>query len=685
MLLNLKKIKVSISSNLTLLSFLMLVAIFFSSKYNLLFSLLLTLSWLLFLISKTKHYRMCLLVSLFTVAIISFYGQKFWFSDHIPLEINNKQFNIVSISDNYVILKHKHWKILWWTTDRALVVDQKIKVISSSIKKIKEPNNSYSFDFNSLLKTKYVFYQFDRINWSNIHKSESPRFHFFRWINQSGLHNLVKTFLWQRPLLPGLEQKINALDLGYLLMAKSLGFSIINKFWDHFQRRLLSTWSRHISNSLYISFWIIYSYLLSFNLIILRFLIRCILKSLKLGIDLRQQRLFTLVILSWFEPTYFLRLTSWFLIVPYLFWPLKTFDSWYKNFFFGCVLFIPLQIMLNFRFNLTSPLTLLILRPIFGLLHCFLILLWWCPGLYYFWNLTLGVLDGLISMITAISWFWNIGHVSILFFIIYFLLLHRFIFLHRSRKLLVLIIFDSLVILLWNKIILGNENIFMLNVGNGNSFVYINKLKNLVVIFDCGAGPGGTSSTMADFLKWRGINHVDYLFISHLHQDHYNGLEAVKNTVLVKKIITNQTDILQWNLKGLTILGWQLKGMNDPNDSSLVLLFKTNHANLLFMGDLTKVGEEKLLSTTDFSHVIEQHKIDWMQLGHHGSKASTGVNFLQTVNPRLVFISAGVKNNHHFPDTETINQLQKFGIKFVSSNQLNWSFNLISQKIHAFN
>lgn len=683
--LNLKKAKFSIYSNLTLLSFLMLLAIFFSSKYSLLFSIFLTSFWLLFLISSTINYRMRLLIVLFAVAIISFYGRRFWFSDNVPVEINNKQFTIVSISNNYVILGHKHWKILWWTTDRTLCVDQRIKVISSSLTKIKKANNSYNFDFSSFLKTKYVFYQFDRIAWSPIHESITPRFYFFQWINQSGLHNLIKTFLWQQPLLPELSKKITTLDLGYLLMLKSLSFSIIDKLWGKFQDRLPSNCLRQISVSLYLAFWISYLYLLSFNLIILRFLVRFILKLLKSGVSLGQQRLLTLIILTWFEPTYFLRLTSWFLIIPYLFWPLKRFDSWYKSFFFGFVLFIPLQLMLNLRLNLTLPITLLILRPIFGATHSLLILLWWCPGLHYFWNFTLELLETLISITTAISCFWNIGHVPIIFFMVYFLLLHRFIATGKSLKLLSLIMFDSLVILFWNKIILGNENIFMLNVGNGNSFVYINKLKNLVVIFDCGAGPGRTSSSMADFLKWHGINHVDYLFISHAHQDHYNGLQAVKNTVFVKNIITNETEILQWNFKGFTILGWQLKGMSDPNDSSLVLLFKTDHANLLFMGDMTKVGEEKLMNTTDFNQIIKQNKIDWMQLGHHGSKTSTGADFLQIVNPRLVFISAGVKNDHRFPDNETIAQLQKFGIRFVSSNQLNWSFNLISQRIHAFN
>jgi beta-lactamase superfamily II metal-dependent hydrolase len=99
------------------------------------------------------------------------------------------------------------------------------------------------------------------------------------------------------------------------------------------------------------------------------------------------------------------------------------------------------------------------------------------------------------------------------------------------------------------------------------------------------------------------------------------------------------------------------------NDRSLVLRVCLEKSCLLLTGDLEQRGEQGLLTFGDeiTSRVLK--------VGHHGSRTSTGAEFLQAVNPQLALISAGKDNRFGMPHKEVLARLEQAGIKWFSTER----------------
>ena len=49
---------------------------------------------------------------------------------------------------------------------------------------------------------------------------------------------------------------------------------------------------------------------------------------------------------------------------------------------------------------------------------------------------------------------------------------------------------------------------------------------------------------------------------------------------------------------------------------------------------------------------------DVLKTGHHGSRTSTSLDFLETVNPKLAVISCGKDNRFNHPHSEVIENIE---------------------------
>lgn len=72
----------------------------------------------------------------------------------------------------------------------------------------------------------------------------------------------------------------------------------------------------------------------------------------------------------------------------------------------------------------------------------------------------------------------------------------------------------------------------------------------------------------------------------------------------------------------------------------------------LLTGDLPTVIENKLI--TKYGSILQSNVL---KLGHHGSKGSTGQDFLSTVSPEEVVISADKNNRYNHPNEETMERV----------------------------
>ncbi len=101
----------------------------------------------------------------------------------------------------------------------------------------------------------------------------------------------------------------------------------------------------------------------------------------------------------------------------------------------------------------------------------------------------------------------------------------------------------------------------------------------------------------------------------------------------------------------------------DTNANSIVAKLTFGKNSFLLTGDLPTKEEEKIIaSKAELASVV-------LKAGHHGSKYSTGDNFLDKVSPREAVISAGKNNSYGHPHPEVLERLRKRGIRIWRTDE----------------
>lgn len=206
----------------------------------------------------------------------------------------------------------------------------------------------------------------------------------------------------------------------------------------------------------------------------------------------------------------------------------------------------------------------------------------------------------------------------------------------------------------------------------------------------------GGSTTVSDvgtyrllpFLKSRGVSSLDYLFLSHMDADHINGAEKLLKDqfrgIPIRHLCLSALpgDETRERLeKEARLFGTELcyisrgtvfreKGAEirclspvkdqkkeDENENSEVLMVEISGLRILFTGDLGEEGEQELLEAgTDLRAAV-------LKVGHHGSRFSTGEDFLEAVSPGFAVISCAEDNRYGHPAPETVERLERAGCR----------------------
>lgn len=219
-----------------------------------------------------------------------------------------------------------------------------------------------------------------------------------------------------------------------------------------------------------------------------------------------------------------------------------------------------------------------------------------------------------------------------------------------------------------------NRQVFMIDIGGHLNFKQ--------AAWQRRSAPTRAGLYSVTYLKSHGISKIDAILVSHHDADHCGYLSDVLNQIKVGAIILpsgmeKQKIAQQWRRKGQQIVAVSNKsrlsyplavihpfkaGCGDNKDS-MVLFGRFGGKNFMFMGDLDRHGERKIL------HHYPYLRCDVIKLGHHGSKTSSDPEFLKQLNPALAIISAGRKNRYGHPNPETINTLNKQNIPYLSTQE----------------
>lgn len=110
------------------------------------------------------------------------------------------------------------------------------------------------------------------------------------------------------------------------------------------------------------------------------------------------------------------------------------------------------------------------------------------------------------------------------------------------------------------------------------------------------------------------------------------------------------------------ILGASAK-RGDLNERSVVLLLLEDNKSFLLMGDAGFQTEKELIEQGLLS------KVDYLKVGHHGSKYASSIEFLEIVRPKVAVISVGAKNRYGHPTDETLERLARFGATIMRTDR----------------
>ena len=132
----------------------------------------------------------------------------------------------------------------------------------------------------------------------------------------------------------------------------------------------------------------------------------------------------------------------------------------------------------------------------------------------------------------------------------------------------------------------------------------------------------------------------------------YNDLEKELIKVLDKKKKKYYSCIKELNIDKNKLYFLQTKEYDNENDNSNVIYTELNGYKFMFMGDASTTNEREILNKYNLPN------IDVLKVGHHGSKTSSGKEFIGEINPKYSIISVGKNNRYGHPNKEVLDNLE---------------------------
>lgn len=230
--------------------------------------------------------------------------------------------------------------------------------------------------------------------------------------------------------------------------------------------------------------------------------------------------------------------------------------------------------------------------------------------------------------------------------------------------------------------------VHFLDVGQGDS-EFIELPEGKCMLIDASTAEYGDDivSTVQDL----GYDKIDYLVATHPHADHIGGMAQVIESLdigeiyMPKAVSTSKTfenfleTVSDNNLQITTATAGKMicsysnltakflapvsDGYDDLNNYSAVVKITYGDNSFLFMGDAENLAENEMLANG--SYLLEA---DVLKVGHHGSSSSTGIEFLQAVNPQYAVISCGEGNSYGHPHRETLDLLNSLKVKIFRTD-----------------
>ena len=439
-------------------------------------------------------------------------------------------------------------------------------------------------------------------------------------------------------------------------------------------------------NKFIVLFLYIYSFLVMFTPSVLRVTIFYTLKNIKLFKDFNNSKLlfYTAFILILINPFLILDVGFQYSFIITLGLFLIKPKGIISLSIFAFLLSLPITLYNNFEFNLTSIFINILIVPFVSyIVYPFLLLAFIFPFLDSILHILIFILEHSNFLLEKLAFIITTGKMNLIIILIYYFFL--ILFVKSKNKKLLLFLPVLVAITKFSYLFNSNYYVYYLDVGQGDCEVIISPKHKDVVMIDTGGKTAyqkepwqektkeyKDSEQLITFLKSFGITKITKLIITHGDYDHmgeavnlvndfkveqvvfncgsYNNLEINLMNLLDKKKIKYYSCIQNLNSNKLYFL--KTKEYDNENDNRNVIYAKLNNYKFLFMGDAGIAREKDILNSYDLSD------INVLKVGHHGSKTSSGKEFINEISPEYSIISVGKNNRYGHPNKEVLNNLE---------------------------
>lgn len=230
-----------------------------------------------------------------------------------------------------------------------------------------------------------------------------------------------------------------------------------------------------------------------------------------------------------------------------------------------------------------------------------------------------------------------------------------------------------------------------IDVGQGDATLLASPDGQYMLI-DC--GPADSAAYLLKYLTDAGVEALEYLVLTHPHEDHYGGAEQVIRNFPVEHFMiledfaeTYPYDRLIYMIENnafgekteidkvkrddsftfaecapFRVLSPGSADFDDYNESSLALKLIFGNTTFLFTGDAEKSSEKAMIAQG------YDLRADVFQAGHHGSATSNTAAFVQAVSPEFAVISCASGNSYGHPHQSTLDTFEANDVRVLRTD-----------------
>ena len=246
-----------------------------------------------------------------------------------------------------------------------------------------------------------------------------------------------------------------------------------------------------------------------------------------------------------------------------------------------------------------------------------------------------------------------------------------------------------LPMLLWPAARPADDELWVTALDVGQGAAVLVESRTHALLYDTGPRFSSTADAGArivlPYLRWRGIDALDLLVVSHLDSDHSGGARSILRGTRVAAVLSSidpshsalggaeraqrceagqRIDVGPLRVDVLRPLAADyLQPRLETNAASCVLRVGFGQRRLLLTGDLPARGEEELAARE------ASLKVDWLSMPHHGSRSSSSDALLDATSAAWASAQAGYRNRFGHPDPEVLARYMARGVHIVRSDE----------------